>query len=271
MTSISPIGSRLLPFRRAAAAPSSSRSSPLTSKTPASHCLRAAAGDPAYNLVLHSAPPRGQDFHWHLELLPRLAPLAGGSLGRIERLRPRLRQAYVRRGDRARQVDRAGPAEAEAAARRVLDLVDSLGIDEETLIEFCLDHLARYKCPTKVDLIDEIPRGLGGKIQRRMVLVKPRASDELFEKNRVENRLPVTRPFRRPPDPRFVEYRPRQHQRTVMAEDKGTADDKGFLLTVGGGILMTRPFNRAVDTQRELATERLEVCHGKGLSNNQRH
>jgi len=81
----------------------------------------------------------------------------------------------------------------------------------------------------------------GGKIDRRMVLVKPHASDELFEKNHVENRLPVTWPVRRPPDPRFVEYRPRQHQRTV------TADDKGFLLTVGGDH---EPIMRSVTFER---------------------
>jgi len=62
-----------------------------------------------------------------------------------------------------------------------------------------------------------------GKIQRRMVLVKPHASRELFEANRVENRLTVTRPFRTLPDPRFVEYRPRQVQRTVAGADDGFA------------------------------------------------
>jgi len=43
--------------------------------------LRAVAGDPAYNLVLHTAPVGVEDFHWHLELLPRLAPLAGFETG----------------------------------------------------------------------------------------------------------------------------------------------------------------------------------------------
>ena len=33
-------------------------------------------------------------------------------------------------------------------------------LDEEQLIEFCGDHLARYKCPTKVLFVDELPRGL---------------------------------------------------------------------------------------------------------------
>ncbi|NQT15860.1 MAG: LamG domain-containing protein, partial [Planctomycetes bacterium] len=87
----------------------------------------------------------------------------------------------------------------------------------------------------------------GGKIQRRMVLVKPHASDELFEKNRVENRLVVTRPLRELPDPRFVEYRPRQHQRTV------TAEEKGFLLEVGGDY---EPVMRSVTFERTEGSSR---------------
>jgi len=59
--------------------------------------------------------------------------------------------------------------------------------------------------------------GDGGRIERRMVSVEPRASRELFEKNRVENRLTVTRPFRKLPDPRFVECRNRQVERTGLA------------------------------------------------------
>lgn len=47
---------------------------------------------------------------------------------------------------------------------------DGHGIEEDDLIEWCATELARYKCPTKIDLIDEIPRGLGGKIQRRELL-----------------------------------------------------------------------------------------------------
>ena len=40
-------------------------------------------------------------------------------------------------------------------------------LEEDDLIEWCATELARYKCPTKIDLVDEIPRGLGGKIIRR--------------------------------------------------------------------------------------------------------
>jgi len=40
-------------------------------------------------------------------------------------------------------------------------------VEEDELIEWCATELARYKCPTKVDVVDEIPRGMGGKVLRR--------------------------------------------------------------------------------------------------------
>lgn len=40
-------------------------------------------------------------------------------------------------------------------------------LDEETLIEFALEHLARYKCPSKVVIVDELPRNATGKLLRR--------------------------------------------------------------------------------------------------------
>jgi UDPglucose--hexose-1-phosphate uridylyltransferase len=61
--------------------------------------LRAAAGNPAYNLVLHSTPSGVEDFHWHLELLPRLAPLAGFETGtgfHINPVRPEVAAAALR-------------------------------------------------------------------------------------------------------------------------------------------------------------------------------
>jgi UDPglucose--hexose-1-phosphate uridylyltransferase len=44
--------------------------------------LDAALGAPAYNLVVHSAPPahRGAWFHWHCELVPRRTVIAGFEL-----------------------------------------------------------------------------------------------------------------------------------------------------------------------------------------------
>lgn len=40
-------------------------------------------------------------------------------------------------------------------------------LDEDTLIESCLDHLARYKAPSKILFVDELPRNLTGKVLRR--------------------------------------------------------------------------------------------------------
>jgi long-chain acyl-CoA synthetase len=42
-------------------------------------------------------------------------------------------------------------------------------LDEESLIDFCLDHLARYKCPSKVLIVDELPRNAAGKLVRRQL------------------------------------------------------------------------------------------------------
>jgi long-chain acyl-CoA synthetase len=36
--------------------------------------------------------------------------------------------------------------------------------DEQELIVFCRDRLARYKCPTSVDLVDALPRNPTGKV-----------------------------------------------------------------------------------------------------------
>jgi hypothetical protein len=56
-------------------------------------------------------------------------------------------------------------------------------------------------------------------IKRQMVVVKPHASDELFEANRASSRMTVTRPFRELPDPRFVEYREQQVEHAVQGMD----------------------------------------------------
>ena len=40
-------------------------------------------------------------------------------------------------------------------------------LEEDQLIEFVSKRLARYKCPTKITFVDELPHGLGGKLLRR--------------------------------------------------------------------------------------------------------
>lgn len=41
---------------------------------------------------------------------------------------------------------------------------------EETLVSWCLDHLARYKCPSKVLFVDQLPRNMSGKLVRRSLV-----------------------------------------------------------------------------------------------------
>lgn len=40
-------------------------------------------------------------------------------------------------------------------------------VSEDTLIDWCLDHLARYKCPAKILFVDQLPRNVSGKLLRR--------------------------------------------------------------------------------------------------------
>lgn len=40
-------------------------------------------------------------------------------------------------------------------------------LEEDQVIEYCATRLARYKSPTKVTFVPELPRGLGGKLLRR--------------------------------------------------------------------------------------------------------
>lgn len=43
----------------------------------------------------------------------------------------------------------------------------SVPVEEDEIIAWCADRLARYKCPEKVMFVDELPRGLSGKVLRR--------------------------------------------------------------------------------------------------------
>jgi len=44
-----------------------------------------------------------------------------------------------------------------------------ISVEEDDVITFCAERLARYKCPNKVWFVDDIPRGLGGKVLRRLL------------------------------------------------------------------------------------------------------
>lgn len=40
-------------------------------------------------------------------------------------------------------------------------------LEEDEVIDWCAEHLARYKCPDKVMFVDQLPQGLSGKVLRR--------------------------------------------------------------------------------------------------------
>ena len=58
------------------------------------------------------------------------------------------------------------PHHGEAVKAYVV-LIEGADIDEEQLIDYARDYLARYKCPTKVIFVDRLPRNAGGKLIRR--------------------------------------------------------------------------------------------------------
>jgi len=91
---------------------------------------------------------------------------------------------------------------------------------------FVWGHLACELPPQE----HEVPLDIfaDGRIDQRVVLVEPHPSPGLFEANRAESRLTVTRPLRKLPDPRFVDYRLREVERIV------TGADDDFVLHVGG-------------------------------------
>ena len=43
---------------------------------------------------------------------------------------------------------------------------DGMSVDEDTLIDWCQDHLARYKCPSKILFVDSLPKNVNGKLMR---------------------------------------------------------------------------------------------------------
>ena len=53
------------------------------------------------------------------------------------------------------------------AVKAFVVLAAGASIDEDALIEHCRDRLARYKCPSKILFVDELPRSTTGKLVRR--------------------------------------------------------------------------------------------------------
>ncbi len=60
-----------------------------------------------------------------------------------------------------------GAADARTGEAVVAYVTVNGPVDPSDLTEFCRTQLARYKCPRRVDIVDELPVGLNGKVLRR--------------------------------------------------------------------------------------------------------
>lgn len=58
------------------------------------------------------------------------------------------------------------PHEGEAVKAYVV-LRQGVDVHEDALVSWCGDRLARYKCPSKIVFVDELPRNANGKLLRR--------------------------------------------------------------------------------------------------------
>ena len=58
------------------------------------------------------------------------------------------------------------PHSGEAVKAYVVAAEGAL-LEEDALIEFCAERLARYKCPSTITFVDSLPLGLAGKLLRR--------------------------------------------------------------------------------------------------------
>lgn len=53
------------------------------------------------------------------------------------------------------------------AVKAFVVVEDGAAVEEDDIIAFCEQRMARYKCPQKIVFVDEIPQGLGGKVLKR--------------------------------------------------------------------------------------------------------
>jgi len=51
----------------------------------------------------------------------------------------------------------------------VVVLKDGAQASESELVEFCREHLAHFKCPKRIDFIEDLPRTATGKIQKNLL------------------------------------------------------------------------------------------------------
>ena len=56
---------------------------------------------------------------------------------------------------------------------QVVAFVTGAGLTVEAIMEHCADRLAKFKRPSLVQLVDELPRGVTGKVQKGRPAAQP--------------------------------------------------------------------------------------------------
>ena len=59
------------------------------------------------------------------------------------------------------------------AVKAYVVVAPGASVDEDALTEFCATRLARYKCPSKILFVDQLPQGMGGKVLKRELRAGP--------------------------------------------------------------------------------------------------
>jgi long-chain acyl-CoA synthetase len=67
------------------------------------------------------------------------------------------------------EVGVAGVAHARTgeAVKAWVVVQKDMNLDEDTLVSWCNERLARYKCPSKILFVDQLPRNASSKLLRR--------------------------------------------------------------------------------------------------------
>ena len=64
-------------------------------------------------------------------------------------------------------IEHIGRATARGVTSFIVVVEPGHSLEEDAVIEFAAQRLARYKCPQKVNFVDELPLNLSGKVLRR--------------------------------------------------------------------------------------------------------
>ena len=74
------------------------------------------------------------------------------------------------------------PDERTGEAVKLFAVKNNQSLLESQVVEFCEQHLTRYKLPKQVEFVEELPKSNVGKILRRVLRDRPSHATNLKEK-----------------------------------------------------------------------------------------